>query len=360
MERLSADVAALAAMTRDSAGPGERLSARWIAERLGEVGAGGVAIEPYRGRTTYGWAQAALLAAGLVAARLPRAAGWPLALGALAALEADASGRVGIPLATGEGANVVGHIPAAGPRRGTLVLVAHHDAARTGLIWHPRLRGPGADRRRRTRAIDPYLAPAAAALLAHRTWLGRAVLWLGIASELDVATSRTVPGASDNATGVAAVLALAERWAADPLDGVEVVCALVGSEESGMAGMRAFLRARALDPASTLVLGLDTLGAGEPIVLEGEWAVLRARYRPQDLALVPAEVPRWTIGGWTDPVLALHAGLAAISLLSIGPEGAFTDYHLPSDTADRVDRRSVERCVEIAAGVGEAFARRVG
>jgi Zn-dependent M28 family amino/carboxypeptidase len=172
--------------------------------------------------------------------------------------------------------------------------------------------------------------------------------------------------ASDDATGIAALLALAEEWSAAPLAGVEVVVAAVGAEEAGMGGFRAFLDAAAPEPATTFVLGLDTLGAGTPILARAEGALRTHRYREADLALVEAgaarageAVPqRWRIGAWTDPVLALHRGIPAAVVLSVGPEGGYTDYHLPTDTPDRVDWASVRACVAVARGVGEELAAR--
>ena len=67
------------------------------------------------------------------------------------------------------------------------------------------------------------------------------------------------------------------------------------------------------------MLCLDTLGCGRPIVLRAEHALLRHRYAATDLALVPADVERSTIGGWTDAIKARFAGLRTVSLLSIGP-----------------------------------------
>jgi Iap family predicted aminopeptidase len=230
---------------------------------------------------------------------------------------------------------------------------------------------PGAARRLRRRAIDPYLAPVAAGmLLAALPWraarrAGRALLGLSIAADLDIARSPHVPGASDNATGVAAAMALL----AEPPAGLRVIGVFCGCEESGMGGMAAWLRtteARALDPATTLVLGLDTLGAGAPVVLRGEGALLEHRYGEEDLALADAgarragvpEPQRWRIGGWTDPVLARFAGLRALSLLSIGPKGAFTNYHRPTDTPERVDWDSVAGCSALARGIAEEWAAR--
>ncbi|MBA2350013.1 MAG: M28 family peptidase, partial [Solirubrobacterales bacterium] len=239
-------------------------------------------------------------------------------------------------------------------------------------VWHPALARAAATRRLATRSMDPVMAPLALAFLltalpsrvAKR--LGRALLAVGIVTNLDVARSPTVPGASDDGSGVAAVIALAEGWAAEPLDGVEVLVAAVGSEESGMGGFGAFLDTHDLDPEATFVLGLDTLGAGTPIVAHAEGALRTHRYRPADLALVDAGArraglsppERWRIGAWTDPVLALHRGLPAAVVLSVGPEGGYTNYHLPTDTPDRVDYESVRACVRIARGVGEALCDR--
>jgi hypothetical protein len=365
-------------MTRDSAGMGERASARWIARRLEEVGAADTRVEPFRYQATYAWAQGLHAAAGLAAVRLRGVPGAALALGALVSLELEVSGRrqwLRRLLPSGEGANVVARLPAAGERRATVVLVAHHDAARTGFFFRPAISEAGAARRLRRRSIDPYVAPVAipafglaavGSLAAGR--LGRvarraAAVLLGaaLAADMDIATERTVPGANDNATGVAALLALADRFAVDPLPGLELVLVAPGCEESGMGGMAAWLSAHGdeLDPATTLVLCLDTLGSGTPIVLEAEGALRRHRYRTEDLELADAGArragvdpsERWRIGGWTDAILAVFAGLPTISLLSLGPKGIFTHYHHPSDVPEHVDYDCAERCVAIASGI---------
>jgi hypothetical protein len=336
VEELEADVAALAAMDRSSA-RGERESAAWIAERMGGR------VEPFRYQGTYGWAHALHLLAGLVAP-----------LPALVSLELEASGRlqwIRRLLPAGEGANVVAE-RGTGPR--TVVVVAHHDAARTGLVWHPRVVALGAARNLRRRRIDGYEQPLAVAFLLaaipRTRRLGRALLLLGAALQADVARSKTVPGANDNATGVAALLSLAD----DPPPGVRLVLVATGCEESGMGGMAAFLKRHDFDRASTLFLSLDTLGCGTPIVLSGEGTILEHRYAEEDLALA-GDTQRWGIGGWTDPILARFAGFRAISLLSMGP-GHLTHYHHPSDTPEHVDFDSVRACTRLARSIVEEWA----
>ena len=366
-----ADVEALAAMTRGSASPGERRSAEWIAERLRAEGVADVAVEGFRYQGTYAHVHALHVAAGLAGARRGGLLGSAFSAAALASLELDASGRnqwLRRLLPASEGANVMARVPAAAavpaPVR-TVVFVAHHDAARTGLSWDPRLVRMGA----REGVMPPRmglvgLGFALAAIPGLRR-LGTGLLGASLASYLDIATSRTVPGANDNATGVAALLALARRFAAAPLERTEVVLLAPGCEESGMGGMAAWLREHgaALDPARTLVVSLDTLGSGTPIVLESEATLLPHAYREEDVALAEAgaaragmEPPRrWRAGAWTDAILARFAGLPAISLLSVGPDGVYTEWHLPTDTPDRVDFESLDRTAAIAAGVAEEW-----
>lgn len=117
-----------------------------------------------------------------------------------------------------------------------------------------------------------------------------------------------------------------------------------------MGGMAAWLEAEggALDPERTLVLGLDTIGSGEPVVLEAEGGLWPVRYGSDDVALAEAAgLRRWRLGAWTDPVLARLAGLRALSILSVR-DGGFPNYHLPTDTPDNVDIECVRACVDAA------------
>ncbi len=371
LSSLRADVEALAAMTRGSASPGERASAEWIAGRLREAGAADVGLETFRYQGTYAGPHALHVAAGLVAARRGGWLGAALAAGALASLELEVSGRAQWTrrlLPASEATSVVARVAAAGERRATLVLLAHHDAARTGLAWDPRLVGLGAKPGRMPARMGLVGAALALAALPFRPArrLGSGLLWLSLASYADSATSPTVPGANDNATGVAALLALAERWAAEPLDHVEVVVVAPGCEESGMGGTAEFLRAHDVAP-DAVFLSLDTLGSGTPIVVEAEGTLAPHGYDERDLALAeegarragvtPPE--RWRVGAWTDAVLPRLAGHRSISLLSVGPDGLYTNWHLPTDTPGRVDFSSVERCTAIAGGIGEALSQSV-
>ena len=356
MQRVEADVHALTAIERRAATPGDRISAEWVAARMREIGIEDVRIEPFRCHSTWAIPYGAHALLGLLAARLPAALRIPLALATAASFEADYTGRDqtlrSLLPGAGEGHNVTGRI-GTGSRK--LLLVAHHDAAHTGWVWDPRFLEGGRNYARKTGTTPSFLAlPLLALVLVALGFrrIGSAVLGLNLALGVQSALSETVPGASDNATGVAGVLELARRYVEEPLEDTEVIVLCPSGEEVGLAGMYEWLRVQERATSPFLALGLDTLGAGEPVVARGE--SFSGRYRDEDLALVDPDVPRVVLGGGTDPMAARYAGLPAVSILS-WTDGGFTNYHLPTDTPDRVNWESVERCLALADGIARRW-----
>jgi acetylornithine deacetylase/succinyl-diaminopimelate desuccinylase-like protein len=130
----------LCAIERPSASPGEREAAEWLVGELRELGIEGrIEAEPAHG--TYWWplgiAAAAGAVAGLAALRGHRWLGAGLAAIASAAavddLPPDGRRRLRQLLPQGERSQVVAELGPADAER-TVVLHAHHDAPRTGLL----------------------------------------------------------------------------------------------------------------------------------------------------------------------------------------------------------------------------------
>ena len=358
---LRADVEALAGMSRRSASQGERESAEWCAARLRHAGAQEVRTEPFRYQHTFGYAHALHCAAAL--------AGRAAAAAALLSFELELSGRsqwLRRVLPTGEGANVVGRLPARGERRRTLVLVAHHDAAHTGLMWNPRLATGAVRDGRPPFSLLPEVAMAAVAFGPRRVRApARAVLALATALSLEVAHGDTVPGASDNATGVAAVIALVERLVADPLDGTEVAIVLPGCEESGMGGMAAWLRSArsALDPAPRSCSGWTRWGRGSrwSPARRGRCGAFATAKRTWTCSTRAPCAPVWSRPAafdWVAGPIRCSLGWRACppSRCSRCAATRFNDYHLPTDIPERVDWDSVERCLAIAESAAREWA----
>jgi Zn-dependent M28 family amino/carboxypeptidase len=177
------------------------------------------------------------------------------------------------------------------------------------------------------------------------------------------ALSRTVPGANDHATGVAAVLELVRRLKQKPLPGVDVVIVAPGGEEAGSVGMRAWMRGpgRSLDRQSTLVVNLDAIGSGGHLIVSRREGLTGWFQRDDvDLSQRGAQVaglraPRVvTFPNVTDAFVARHAGLRAVSILSYD-DGWISNLHLPSDVPANVAWSTVGQAVALTEGMVEAW-----
>jgi acetylornithine deacetylase/succinyl-diaminopimelate desuccinylase-like protein len=362
--RVRGDVEELAAMERGSAAE-DKPQVAWLERRLRDAGAHEVHTESFRFQRRPS-RYVAHTVAGLTAAALGGPAGAGLAAATLASVELEASGRSRWSarfLPAGEGANVVARVPAAGEPERTVVFLAHHDAQRSGLLW------------RLPRGKEPYAlggqialgAIALGCLIGSRVLrvLGGLVMAVATLLGLDIARNRVVPGANDNATGVASLIALVAAFARDPLERTDVIAVFTDCEEVGLGGSAAWVDAHRdeLQPASTLVVSLDTLGSGEPAVV-GRDGALTAHYSRDtqdwaDRGALRAAVPpprRADLIASTDAIVAQHAGLRALSLVSIDERGTLgPHYHQPTDRPEYVDYDSVEHCTRLAAGIARVW-----
>jgi hypothetical protein len=263
----------------------------------------------------------------------------------------------------------------------TLVVLAHHDAAPTGRIFDDRAqrwlgdRFPGILER-----LDTSLplwwtlmsAPglvAAGALRGRRKLLAAGVVGsaLGTAVFHDVAGSPIVPGANDNLTGVAVLVALAERLQTAPIAGLRVVLASCGAEEVIQGGIYGFARRHfpGLDRDRTWFLNLETLGSPKLILLEGEGPVVMEDYHDRSFRDLIARVAQaagadvrrgMRARNSTDAVLPSRAGYPTATLASMDRNKALSNYHLMSDTPENVDYRTVRQALLVT----EAVARELG
>lgn len=271
-----------------------------------------------------------------------------------------------------------------GGKPGRLVLVAHYDAARTGALFGRRTSERRAALARLLRrplgTLGPYVwalvvvlacsalrIPGLEALaLTIVQFLATVVLIVAVPLFGDVALSRPVPGANDNASGVATVLRLAERHGG-ALEHFDLWVVLTGAGESVMAGMREWLRAHRgeLERASTVVLCVDTVGAGLPRYATREGIVLASRYHPALLALCDelAEdhgARRHASREVSDAHMARVRGLPALRVSCLNALGYAPHRHLPSDTPERVEDSALERALAFCSDLVELIDERIG
>ncbi|MFC9872971.1 M20/M25/M40 family metallo-hydrolase [Nocardia salmonicida] len=370
--RLRRDVEQLVGSDRRTIGRGERESAHYLAARLAEIGAEDIATTTFRTQSSWAPAHLAYLAIGADLALLPHTAARVAGAAVAAAYELEVSGRLNVVkrlLPARRGTSVSARIPAEGATRRTLVLVAHHDAAHMGMVWHPhavagsRLLAKSTGRALPSHAM-PLAALVAAAMPSRKVRTGAAVV-MATSAALMVQSMRspTAPGANDNASGVAAVLEVARQLTLDPLPGTGVVVVFPGGEEAANGGIREWLHKnrRHLDPTATLVVNLDAVGSRGPLgVARREGLTNRSDVGAVDRALRAAAelnlpIDEITIPNATDAAVMTLAGLPTVSLLSV-ENGWISNLHQPSDTVDNVDWGTVYNAVRLTRHIAQTWA----
>lgn len=374
----------LASFDRASASDGERRAAELIAARLREFGCR-VNVEEERAHGGYWWpiglVNTAAAIAGVNALRRRTLGSRALAatiagIGAAALWDDLGHGRRWFRRALlphRSTWNVVAETGDPAAER-TVVLIAHHDAAHSGLIFHPVLpRIP-------LKLAPRWHAKAGTSFpLLYAVWLGpvmvcagsltgiRRLLGAGAAlaagatvAMVDIGLRAVVPGANDNLAAVGAIVATAARLRDQPLDGLRVLLVSTGSEESFSEGMQGFGHRHfpALHHDRTEMVCLECLGGPTLVVVEGE-GMLRMRDYPSDMrealarSAADAGIPitrglRTTAA--TDAIIPLRAGYRVATLASVDETKLPMNYHWPSDRPENLYWETIEQAITV---VGE-------
>jgi hypothetical protein len=367
----------LASYERPSASEGERRAANWLAGEFRAAGCRGVRVEEERAHGGYWWPLGLLNLGSALAALAGRRLAALVGGVATAAVYDDVSGgklwfrRRTLPQRPTW--NVVAETGDPDADR-TVVFMAHHDGAHSGLVFHPALPRLGMRlapklHERANQSIPiifgVFLGPLQLALWG--LFGGRWLKWNGLlyalgatAAMANIGASRVVPGANDNLSSVGALVALAHELSERPPQGVRVLLLSTGSEEGFMEGMQAFARRhfRELPPETTEFVCLECVGSPLLCVVEAE-GMLRMRYYPEAsreaLARAGDEAGIELVRGLrtvaaTDALIPLRAGYRACTLGGIDETKFPAEYHWPSDTPDNLDWSSVEAAVAICDG----------
>jgi hypothetical protein len=367
----------LAAIERTPGSEGERIAAMLLAEELARRGAR-VSVDAERVHGTY-WVPVGLCSlAAALAAGAGRRTGAAVGLAAALSIADDLDiGRRPLRRVLPQriAHNVLADLPAEVADGRTLVIHAHHDATRTGVVFHPaiaklaaRLGGRLIERVGATpaplwAAVYGPAAVCGGALLGLR-WLQRAgaALSAGFAAAMaNIALSRPVPGANDNLSGVCVLLELAAALSRRPAKRLRVLLLSTGSEESFLEAMVRFGERHFSELRSdkTTFLCIESVGSPQLMLLAGE-GLLRLRRYPARLIdtltdLAPASGARlrspFRYRMATDGQVPLLAGYPAAVISSMDWYKAPSNYHWPTDRPENLDRVSVAS----AARLAEAF-----
>jgi hypothetical protein len=252
--------------------------------------------------------------------------------------------------------NVWTVIPAAHTPDQRLVLIGHLDTHRTPFVF----RTPLHLKVFRVLVAITFASMAALVLLyiagsilqsdiIYLISLAPAVLLiLGLIMTVQPDMTPYTPGANDNASGAAIVLALAERLKDEPLANTEVWVVNSGCEEVGCYGAAAFLRHPREELKGAYFITLDSLagpGSG-PCYITREGMTRPYRSDPALVALadqIAAERPE--LGayssvmplGFTEGAIGIKNGMPSLTFVNLRPDGVLPHWHRPDDIFENVD-----------------------
>jgi hypothetical protein len=277
-------------------------------------------------------------------------------------------------------------------KSGTLILSAHYDAARSGAIFSSRASERravlGKLIRRPVGPFEPFfwsimvvlvcvglrLFEIEALALTIVQFIPTVVLIVSVPLLIDVALSGIVPGASDNASGVATVLHLAERFGGE-LEDFDVWVVFPGAEEALLLGMRSFVRRhkKRLDATRTIFLNVDIAGNGTVRWMTKEGLVFAYPYHPALIELceqiaeeeVDYEDDRFGARAMvsrqaTDALAARTAGFPAMTITCRNALDYPPHYHQHTDTPANVDPEALERAYGFCCELIERIDERIG
>jgi hypothetical protein len=273
---------------------------------------------------------------------------------------------------------------------GTLVLVAHYDAARSGAVFSDRAMARRARIGKRLhRTIGPFepffwsimavliccalrLLGVEGTALSVAQFVPTIVLIVAVPLLVDIMLSPVVPAASDNASGVATVLRLADRYG-ERLATFDVWVLLTGAQESMQLGMGAFLKRHGprLDKTSTVFLCVDDVGNGTVRYASKEGYVVAYQYHPDLVALCEQLREEDQEDGFygvkpvvsriaTDAYRARAKGYPAIAIGCANELDYAPNYHQPTDTPHNVDPQALERAYEFCSELIELIDETIG
>jgi hypothetical protein len=262
----------------------------------------------------------------------------------------------------------------------TLVVLAHHDAAPSGVVFDQELSRRLADRYpdvvERMTSNPPLWWPvfAAPALVSLGSAVGSRTLrraglvgcLLSLAAMVDIGRRPAVPGANDNLSGVAVLVALAEALRERPVRGLRVELVSAGAEEALQEGIRGYAGRRFADlpPDRTWFVNVDTVGSGRLVLLEGEGTLRMHDYDEAFKDLVAGcaadeDIP--VLRGLrshnsTDSAVPNRYGYPVATLVSVDHQKLIPHYHLDSDTPEHVDYGCVARATRLVESVARTLA----
>jgi hypothetical protein len=189
------------------------------------------------------------------------------------------------------------------------------------------------------------------------------VLLVGLFALVEIELSDVVPGANDNASGVATAISLAAELDASEPENLDVWVVLDGGGECQQEGMRSFVRShrKRFEKPTTFFLALDSVGSGDVrFITSAGWVVSYGMDRRLiELCTAIAEADRgdgakrfdaagFASGLGGDSIPPRLAGFRSIGITCHDRDGYVPNRHLTTDRPAAINEAALDRAHEFA------------
>jgi len=357
----------------------ERDAALYIKERLGQYSPD-VALESFHAPENYPYLFASYLSEYLIVGAL--SIWWPevafgYGLGVFILYMTEFCGFKGLSrfMPQFPSQNVVARFLGVRPKS-TIVVSAYYDSGcATPLVTPEKIRWLRPVHLLLVACMVIVMATCATDALAHPeadpNRVSLAVRWgaitlLGLAAlTLFTAASRgeDIRGANNNASGVAALLGLAEKLKEHPVDAADVIVVATGSHEAWMSGMRNFLSTHRLPRDNTYFLNLESVGVGRLYYLETEGFLYPISACPAMTGLASTlsagrPVHAGTLRAVpTEAHVPLSRGMKTMTLIGLDATGLPAHWSQIADRVTEVETANIAEVIDLGACFIDALAR---
>ena len=165
-------------------------------------------------------------------------------------------------------------------------------------------------------------------------------------------------GANHNASGIAALLDIAERIHHNPIAEASVLFYFSGGHFANMAGMRGLVREMASRGKEAYIINLEGVGAGDLCYSEAEGVLLRAACSKQLVHAAKRLAEQYKARSArvhdfaTNAYLPLIRGLKSISILGLDENDLPVNYGADEDIRMKLDPDAIVKAARFAESIG--------
>ncbi len=162
-----------------------------------------------------------------------------------------------------------------------------------------------------------------------------------------------IPGANDNASGVAALMGIAKAISEEPKTNNEFWLVATGCEEAGNVGMLRFLNKYKDLLLDAYFINFDNLGEGKLKYIIEEGMLIGLKANPELIRSASRTVYEEGLNIrrkkyrmlTTDATPAIARKFKAMSVMAFNKKGILPNLHWPTDTIEKIDFKNIEDAV---------------